>query len=111
MLITWRIQAQICSQRESERPVILKDNHNQVKKIKKDKLQGRRPINALVDTLKEGNFVWSSARDTEGHISFLFFTHPLSIKLLNGFPHVILMDCAYKTNKYKIPLFILPDSA
>ncbi|MBW0538400.1 hypothetical protein O181_078115 [Austropuccinia psidii MF-1] len=105
LLTPRQIQAQLCSQRESNRPVILKDIYSQVKKIKKEKLQGRRPIDALIDTIKEENFVWASARDTEGHITSLFFAHPLAIKLLHGFPHVILMDCTYKTNKYKIPHF------
>ncbi|MBW0576996.1 hypothetical protein O181_116711 [Austropuccinia psidii MF-1] len=100
-----QIHAQLFSQRESYRPVILQDIYNQVKKIKEDKLEGRRPIDALIDTLKEENFVWSSARDSEGHIISLFLTHPLAIKLFHCFPHVILMDCTYKTNKYKIPLF------
>ncbi|MBW0554124.1 hypothetical protein O181_093839 [Austropuccinia psidii MF-1] len=77
LLMPRKIQAQLCSKRESDRPVILQDIYNQVKKIKKDKLQGRRPIDALIDTLKEENFVWSSARDAEGQITSLFFTHPL----------------------------------
>ncbi|MBW0554223.1 hypothetical protein O181_093938 [Austropuccinia psidii MF-1] len=93
LLLPRQIQAQLCSQRESDRPVILQEIYNQVKKIKKDKLQGRRPIDALIDTLKEENLVWSSARDSEGHITSLFFTQPLAIKLPHGFPHVILMDC------------------
>ncbi|MBW0585319.1 hypothetical protein O181_125034 [Austropuccinia psidii MF-1] len=104
LLMPRPIQAQLCSQRESDSPVILQEIYNQVKKIKKDKLQGRRPIDSLIETLKEENFVWSSARDSEGHNTSFFFTHPLSIKLLHGFPHVILMDCTYKTNKYKMPL-------
>ncbi|MBW0525667.1 hypothetical protein O181_065382 [Austropuccinia psidii MF-1] len=99
LLMPRQIQAQLCSQRESERPVFLQDIYNQFKKIKQDKMQGRRPIDDLIDTLKEENFVWYSARDAEGHITSLFFTHPLAIKLLHGFPHVILMDCTYKTNK------------
>ncbi|MBW0566701.1 hypothetical protein O181_106416 [Austropuccinia psidii MF-1] len=105
LLMPRKIQAKLCSQRESDRLLILKDIHNQVKKIKKDKLQGRRPIDALVDTLKEEKFVWSSARDAEGHITSLFFTHPLAIELLHSFPHVIIMDWTYKPNKYKMPLF------
>ncbi|MBW0543680.1 hypothetical protein O181_083395 [Austropuccinia psidii MF-1] len=99
LLIPRKIQAQLCIQRKSDRPVILQDIYNQVKKIKKDKLKGRRPIDALIDTLKEENFVWPSARDAEQHINFLFLTHPLAIKLLNSFPHVILIDCTYKPNK------------
>ncbi|MBW0540194.1 hypothetical protein O181_079909 [Austropuccinia psidii MF-1] len=105
LLIPRQIQAQLCSQRKSGRPAIVKDIYNQVKKIKKDKLQGRRPIDALIDTLKEEKFVFSSAMDSEGHITSLFFTHPLAIKILHGFPHVILMDCTYKTSNYKTPLF------
>ncbi|MBW0553805.1 hypothetical protein O181_093520 [Austropuccinia psidii MF-1] len=105
MLMPRKIQAQLCSQRESDRPSILQEIYNQVKRINKDKLQGRRPIYALIDTLKQENFVCSSERDADRHITSLFFTHPLSIKLLNGFPHVIIMDCTHKTNKYKIPLF------
>ncbi|MBW0589532.1 hypothetical protein O181_129247 [Austropuccinia psidii MF-1] len=52
LLLPRKIQAQSFRQRESERPSILQDIHNQVKKIKKDKLQGRKPIDALIETLK-----------------------------------------------------------
>ncbi|MBW0557777.1 hypothetical protein O181_097492 [Austropuccinia psidii MF-1] len=55
LLMRRQIQAQLCIKRESDRPVILKDIYNQVKKIKKDKLKGRRPIDALIDTFKEEN--------------------------------------------------------
>ncbi|MBW0540653.1 hypothetical protein O181_080368 [Austropuccinia psidii MF-1] len=99
LIITGEIQAQICSQRDSDKPVILQYIYNQFKKIKKEKLQGRSPIDAPIDTLKQETFVWSSARDSEGHINSLFFTHSLAIKLLHGFTHVILMDCTYKPNK------------
>ncbi|MBW0491076.1 hypothetical protein O181_030791 [Austropuccinia psidii MF-1] len=72
LLMARQIQAQLRSQRESDRPLILQDIYNQVKKIKKYKLPGRRPIDALIDTLKEENFVCSSSRDAEGHITSLF---------------------------------------
>ncbi|MBW0484700.1 hypothetical protein O181_024415 [Austropuccinia psidii MF-1] len=104
LLLLRQIQSQLCSQRESHRPVILQDIYNQVKKKKKHKIKGRRPIDALIAILKEENFVWSTTSDAEGHITSLFFTHPLAIKLLHGSSHVILMDCNYKTNKYKMPL-------
>ncbi|MBW0585440.1 hypothetical protein O181_125155 [Austropuccinia psidii MF-1] len=107
LLLPGQIYAQFCSQRESERPVILQEIYNQVKKIKKDKLQGRSPIDSLIETLKEESFVCSSARDSEGHITSLFFTYSLAIKLLHGFPHVILMNCTYETNKYRMPLFLI----
>ncbi|MBW0493579.1 hypothetical protein O181_033294 [Austropuccinia psidii MF-1] len=55
LLMQTQIQAQFFSQRESYRPVIPQDIYNQVKKIKKYNLQHRRPIDALIETLKEEN--------------------------------------------------------
>ncbi|MBW0475819.1 hypothetical protein O181_015534 [Austropuccinia psidii MF-1] len=52
LLMSRQIYAQLHSQREYDRPVILQNIYNQIKKIKKDKLQGRRPIYALIKTLK-----------------------------------------------------------
>ncbi|MBW0481344.1 hypothetical protein O181_021059 [Austropuccinia psidii MF-1] len=72
LLLPRKIQAQLCSKRESSRPGILQGIYNKVKKIMKEKLQGRRPIDAIIDILKEENFVWSSARDSEGHITSFF---------------------------------------
>ncbi|MBW0470406.1 hypothetical protein O181_010121 [Austropuccinia psidii MF-1] len=69
LLITRQIQAQLCNQRENNRPLIPQSIYNKVKKIKVDRLQGRRPIGSLIETLKEENSVWSSTRNAEGHIN------------------------------------------
>ncbi|MBW0549669.1 hypothetical protein O181_089384 [Austropuccinia psidii MF-1] len=53
LLISTKIQAQLFSQSESDRPAILQYIYNQVNKIKKDKLRCRRPIVALIETMKE----------------------------------------------------------
>ncbi|MBW0564471.1 hypothetical protein O181_104186 [Austropuccinia psidii MF-1] len=105
LLMPRQIQSQLCCQRESDRPLILQDIYNQVKKIKKEKPKGRWTIDAIIKPLKEEKFVWSSARDAERHITSLFFNHSLAIKIFHGFPHVILMNCTYETNTYKMPLF------
>ena len=34
----------------------------------------------------------------------LFWAHPTSIQLLNAFCSVLIMDCTYKTNRYRLPL-------
>ncbi|XP_052627760.1 uncharacterized protein LOC128125935 [Lactuca sativa] len=34
----------------------------------------------------------------------LFFAHPRSLEIWRAFPHVLLMDATYKTNKYGMPL-------
>ena len=37
-------------------------------------------------------------------MSDIFWTHLDSVKLLNAFNIVLLMDSTYKTNKYRLPL-------
>ncbi|KAH6757618.1 hypothetical protein C2S51_038766 [Perilla frutescens var. frutescens] len=35
----------------------------------------------------------------------IFYEHPTTVKLLRAFPEVLLMDCMYKTNRYRLPIF------
>ncbi|MBW0469220.1 hypothetical protein O181_008935 [Austropuccinia psidii MF-1] len=72
LLIRKKIWAQLCNQGDSHRQVILQDIYRKVKKIKKYKLQVRRPIDALIENLKEENILLFSARDTEEHNICLF---------------------------------------
>ncbi|XP_028113459.1 PKS-NRPS hybrid synthetase CHGG_01239-like [Camellia sinensis] len=37
-------------------------------------------------------------------VTDLFWAHPVSLELLRAFPHVLIMDCTYKTNRYRLPL-------
>lgn len=37
-------------------------------------------------------------------ITDLFWANPTGLDLLHAFPHVLPMDCTYKTNKYHMPL-------
>ncbi|MBW0500617.1 hypothetical protein O181_040332 [Austropuccinia psidii MF-1] len=53
LLIQRKIKAQLCRQRKNDRPLLLQDIENQVKKIKKDKLKGRRPIDSLIQPSKK----------------------------------------------------------
>ncbi|XP_038688751.1 uncharacterized protein LOC119987917 [Tripterygium wilfordii] len=43
--------------------------------------------------------------DETNQLEELFFAHPGSLELLRAFPHVLLMDATYKTNRFKMPLF------
>ncbi|MBW0507426.1 hypothetical protein O181_047141 [Austropuccinia psidii MF-1] len=97
-----QIQAKLCSQRESDSPGILQDIYNQVKKIKKDKLQGRRPIDSLIETLKEETFVWSSARDAE-EVIFHVKNFPPHICALNGKVSHYALQMAFDNFKTKFP--------
>jgi hypothetical protein len=60
----------------------------------------------LLQLLDDAKYVcWSRRRDNDSEIlRDIFWAHPDSIKLLNMFPIVLIMDSTYKTNKYRQPL-------
>jgi hypothetical protein len=68
-------------------------------------LQKRTPIEALLDELSTSpNWIYEVKTDPENHIQNLFFMHVRQAELLRANPDVLLMDCTYRTNKYKLPL-------
>ncbi|XP_020418037.1 protein FAR-RED ELONGATED HYPOCOTYL 3 [Prunus persica] len=47
---------------------------------------------------------WHRSYGIANIVSDLFYAHPTSIKLLHAFPHILIMDCTYKTNRFRYPL-------
>ncbi|CAB4430672.1 unnamed protein product [Rhizophagus irregularis] len=64
---------------------------------------GHTPIQALMDELKEGDFIYEYECDNAGCVTHLFFAHNDSIALTRQYSSVLIMD-TYKTNKFKMPL-------
>ncbi|CAJ2672967.1 unnamed protein product [Trifolium pratense] len=66
----------------------------------------RTVLQHLLQLLDDGKYVsWNRRKDDGSDVlSDIFWAHPDSIKLLNLFPIVLVMDCTYKTNKYRQPL-------
>ncbi|XP_028122576.1 uncharacterized protein LOC114319718 [Camellia sinensis] len=66
---------------------------------------GRSQMQQLLGQLAMNKYIeWHrSCADTET-VTDLFFAHPTSLNLLRAFPKVLLMDCTYKTNRYRLPL-------
>ena len=55
--------------------------------------------------LEEYKYYYMHRRcEATAEVQDLFFAHPTSIELLRAFPQVLLMDCTYKTNIYRLPL-------
>lgn len=67
-------------------------------------LAGRTPIQALLEELKEENFIWKVETDTGNHITYLLFAGRKAVSLFKAYPEVLLLYCTYKTNKFKMPL-------
>ncbi|GAU46063.1 hypothetical protein TSUD_401420 [Trifolium subterraneum] len=65
----------------------------------------RSEMQQILKCLSGKNYTYSTKLFSDNKtISDVFFTHPDSIKLVNLFPIVIVMDSTYNTNKYGIPL-------
>ncbi|XP_028102457.1 uncharacterized protein LOC114301693 [Camellia sinensis] len=65
---------------------------------------GRSQMQQLLGKLSIQNYVeWHRCDDKE-KVTDLFWAHPVSLELLRTFPHVLIMGCTYKTNRYRLPL-------
>ena len=94
-------------QKDPTNATTLKAIYNARQKYKVVEKGGRTQMQFLLEKLKEYNyFEWhrtfSGDSDT---VMDIFWLHPLSLDLLRTFPHVLILDCTYKTNRYRLPLF------
>nr|XP_043615727.1 protein FAR1-RELATED SEQUENCE 5-like [Erigeron canadensis] len=98
---------QILSSLRQENPkirAISRTIYNLKRKSRRDDLGNRPMISVLFEELAKGGFSFDVLQNQEGRITRLFIAHPLSVKLAKAFSHTFVMDCTYKTNKYKMPL-------
>jgi histone-lysine N-methyltransferase SETD2 len=66
---------------------------------------GRSQMQQLLGKLCEHNYIeWHRSCAITDRVKDLFFAHPISIEILRAFPQVLIMDCTYKTNRYRLPL-------
>ena len=84
--------------------VINRDIYNIHKWLHQKNLAGHTPIQALIDELKKGDFVYEYECDSAGYVTYLFFAHNESVTLTRQYSSILLMNCIYKTNKFKMPL-------
>ncbi|CAG8666746.1 18842_t:CDS:2, partial [Racocetra persica] len=80
-------------------------NDDDQQKVQEMSTSGRTPIQALLDELVEENIEYYYQYDQDRNLTHLFFAYPKSIILTKTYNSVLLMDCTYKTNKFKMPLF------
>ncbi|KAI5439307.1 hypothetical protein KIW84_024907 [Lathyrus oleraceus] len=74
--------------------------------IEKEIRGPRSEIQHLFKLIEDAGYVyWSRKQDDSEVVREIFWAHPDSVKLLNIFPIVLVMDSTYKTNKYRQPLF------
>jgi hypothetical protein len=61
-------------------------------------------MHALANELNNEGF-WSRIKlDQDNRVTHVMFAHPKSLEYLKAYPDVVILDCTYKTNKYRMPL-------
>ncbi|KAG5553673.1 hypothetical protein RHGRI_011536 [Rhododendron griersonianum] len=58
----------------------------------------------LLDKLQDKRYIEFHRKDDIDYVKDLFWSHLTSGDMLCAFPQVLLMDCTYKTNRYRFPL-------
>jgi hypothetical protein len=98
-----QIKAALMQQTETPCTSTLNTIYNHRNKMRMDHLNGRSPVEALIFEIRNSNF-YHIIQNHEGQMKALFFSHPNSLILARQFHTTFLLDCTYKTNKYKMPL-------
>jgi hypothetical protein len=84
--------------------VIPRDICNQVATIRRQKLGDKSSMEYLREQLIQHQWKHEFIQDTTGHMTYLMFAHPTSIELANKYNRAFVLDCTYKTNRFKMPL-------
>ncbi|KAM4055563.1 MULE transposase [Hirsutella rhossiliensis] len=82
------------------------DIRNVLNRYQASVLSGRSELQWLYDELYQtGDYVCYDRRDDEDRLKALFIAPKSGIELFRRYPHVMLFDCTYKTNRFNMPLF------
>jgi len=83
----------------------IKQLYNERYTYKRSIRGSRTELQQLMMLLERDQYIhWSRCYQDSEVVSDIFWTHLDSVKLLNKFSIVLLMDNTYKTNKYRLPL-------
>jgi len=78
--------------------------YNEKSRARREIMNGRTPIQTFYDEISHDDYIVKLQVDDTGAIRNIFFTHHSSAELARRYHSVFIMDCTYKTNKFKMPL-------
>lgn len=87
--------------------VTQRDIYNIGAQQRREKLGPFTPIQALIQEFNAGNWVYELQKDAENEITHLFFTKGTSQEILAKNHEILIIDCTYKTNRFKMPLMVI----
>lgn len=91
-------------QKDPDTLITAHDIRNERSAARANALGTRTPVEALLDELSSDEWVFDVKKDSTNRIQHLFFAHRKQVELLHANPDILLMDCTYRTNKYRLPL-------
>ncbi|KAI0996028.1 hypothetical protein K3495_g12154 [Podosphaera aphanis] len=100
---------QILNCLREEDPTVLatpRNTYNKRRNQRDEELMGRTSLEVLLDDLHQPGPGWGCLiqRDGENRLTHLFFSCSQSVELLRSYPYTLVIDCTYKTNRFKMPL-------
>ncbi|KAI3508717.1 hypothetical protein L1887_23730 [Cichorium endivia] len=93
----------ILKERNENNVSTIKTIYNAQHKIRMAEQAGRTPMQVLMSLLHANNYVYEFTTGDSNELENLFFVHPKSWDIWRAFPHVLIIDATYKTNKYNKP--------
>ncbi|XP_038679472.1 uncharacterized protein LOC119980749 [Tripterygium wilfordii] len=83
----------------------IKTVYNARQKFQTAEKAGKTQMQVVMSFLQcEGYIFESQTNVVTNELEYLFFAHPGSLEGWRAFPHMLLMDATYKTNRYRMPL-------
>ncbi|KAG5517280.1 hypothetical protein RHGRI_037885 [Rhododendron griersonianum] len=98
---------QILSQLKGNDPsnvTTIKHVYNARHKYRVIEKAGRTQMQHLMAQLQHFSYVNWDRSDKDRNVTDLFWAPPCAGEMLRAFPRVLMMDCTYKTNRYRFPL-------
>ncbi|XP_012842429.1 PREDICTED: protein FAR1-RELATED SEQUENCE 5-like [Erythranthe guttata] len=81
----------------------MKTVYNTISKLNFNELSGRSQLQLLFARLKEDEYLSYHRSNELNPITDLLWIHPKCIKLAQSYPYIFVIDCTYKTNRYRLP--------
>ncbi|XP_074288318.1 uncharacterized protein LOC141613478 [Silene latifolia] len=79
--------------------------YSAVNKFRREVRGTRNTARQMLAVAVASNYVeWHKTDSETKELTHVFMAHPKAVKLFRAYPHVVLIDSTYKTNKYKIAL-------
>lgn len=84
-----------------------RDIYNIKAQMRREALGPLTPIQALLQEFDKGDWMYAMQKDAQNRITHLFFMKGNTQEILETNFEVLVMDCTYKTNRYRMPLLII----